>query len=705
MTIGENSSILGVSSRIIYLFNKTGTTAAEEVINQKKEACMNYAVKDGKPFSFIKFLKLPHPTIIYVKNKSLFTKDLCIKSNSVAEAQRAVADVSSLDSITYNDIKSIDQIGPLQAFGLYYVLFNTIPPIEELVASEMLDNLLVGESPSFAKVMGYWERNKDLFQQSTVQPVKAFNRVVNKELNNIIKNLHLNPYVIDDSMRSKIISKIKESIEVKKIGESRYVFHKDILNSENRLNELSSDSSRCRALMSDEEFKDMLCNDKNFFYLDEDQKAALERIFTKEDGLICITGGPGNGKSELIVQVINILKKLKSSGFLSAYTNKAVSNLKQRVSTDLLDACLIDTYTRASLRLAYITPEKMPYQLKKTRVLIVDESSMMASSHLSRIFTVLDTIEKCTNEPCKLIFVGDPNQLEPVVTYGHPYLDILKVAPTVSLTHPHRSGCDGILNTINYIKSHRKLAIDNSYDSVKSLKMNEQTATQSISAMYKKSKTPKDLSVIAPTHNLCYTVNRACFMDICQDDLLKSEYIAKSKTSKRYSIPHIFEGSVVKCVANVKSRASGVYYIKNNFYLIKSIRNSEVSSFMLSSKRNIGGYATIVDDKDNEFDVPLEELKDNSVIAFCSTVHSYQGSENNSVIYLTNTESPNTGFFLNINMNYVAVSRSIKKLYLIQIDERVSSNKMKKQLIDCALESSKRRVSSINIMDSINGGE
>src|SRR6056297_3079858 len=124
----------------------------------------------------------------------------------------------------------------------------------------------------------------------------------------------------------------------------------------------------------------MLCNDKNFFYLDEDQKAALERIFTKEDGLICITGGPGNGKSELIVQVINILKKLKSSGFLSAYTNKAVSNLKQRVSTDLLDACLIDTYTRASLRLAYITPEKMPYQLKKTRVLIVDESSMMASS-------------------------------------------------------------------------------------------------------------------------------------------------------------------------------------------------------------------------------------------------------------------------------------------------------------------------------------
>jgi len=30
---------------------------------------------------------------------------------------------------------------------------------------------------------------------------------------------------------------------------------------------------------------------------------------------------------------------------------------------------------------------------------------------------------------------------------------------------------------------------------------------------------------------------------------------------------------------------------------------------------------------------------------------------------------------------------------------------MKKQLIDCALESSKRRVSSINIMDSINGGE
>ncbi len=147
--------------------------------------------------------------------------------------------------------------------------------------------------------------------------------------------------------------------------------------------------------------------------MDPEQNLAIESFRTRR--FLMITGGPGNGKT-------TVIKNLIVEGeptLLCAPTGNAADRL--------FKACGRPTYVIARLEFSAELINKW-----KNCNLIVDEASMVSVDTLSKLITYL--------QPKRLVLVGDPHQLPPVE--GRPALNTLlktKHLPRVELIRNHRT--------------------------------------------------------------------------------------------------------------------------------------------------------------------------------------------------------------------------------------------------------------------------
>ncbi len=149
-------------------------------------------------------------------------------------------------------------------------------------------------------------------------------------------------------------------------------------------------------------------------YEDDNKIDQIKNIF-QYSNIVFLQGGPGTGKTTLIINFI--LELLRIDNFLniglSAPTGKATARLKESLNdkkndplSKFLDQIEFQTLHRWILN-SQNKSLKLKFKLKELDIFIIDEMSMV---NIDLIELVLSLLAK----DCKIILVGDKNQLSPV---------------------------------------------------------------------------------------------------------------------------------------------------------------------------------------------------------------------------------------------------------------------------------------------------
>lgn len=165
--------------------------------------------------------------------------------------------------------------------------------------------------------------------------------------------------------------------------------------------------------------------------LSDEQRLAVESACSHKVAII--TGGPGTGKTTITRVVVRSLKSLGLRISLAAPTGRAAKRLSEATG-----------FTAMTLhRLLKFQPgtgfEFGEDKKLAADVLVVDEASMLDSALCLSLLRALPLT-------CRLIFVGDENQL-PSVGAGNVLGDMLEsgVVPAVRLTHIYRQAQESMI--------------------------------------------------------------------------------------------------------------------------------------------------------------------------------------------------------------------------------------------------------------------
>lgn len=163
--------------------------------------------------------------------------------------------------------------------------------------------------------------------------------------------------------------------------------------------------------------------------LDEVQKEGVEQFFLHP--LLLIQGEAGTGKTSWISYLLMLLKEIIPNAIikLAALTGKASRRISETTGHPAQTIhSLLGKGIQENSRIVY-HHKKNPLNAD---VLIIDEASMI-NEYLWR--DILWSVERGT----KLVFIGDPNQLEPIGP-GRPFIDMIKYGyPTVTLKTNYRN--------------------------------------------------------------------------------------------------------------------------------------------------------------------------------------------------------------------------------------------------------------------------
>ena len=139
----------------------------------------------------------------------------------------------------------------------------------------------------------------------------------------------------------------------------------------------------------------------------------LNNIFIFSN-ILFLEGGPGTGKTTLVINlIVNNLKKqsLLNIG-LGAPTGKATARMKEALNDKSgINNSMLDKIECQTLHTWIYNSSnksgKLKFKLKDLDLLIIDEASMLSVD-------ILETFLEVINKDCKIILVGDANQLPPI---------------------------------------------------------------------------------------------------------------------------------------------------------------------------------------------------------------------------------------------------------------------------------------------------
>lgn len=190
-------------------------------------------------------------------------------------------------------------------------------------------------------------------------------------------------------------------------------------------------------------------------FVDEDrppEHQALAALTAMHHGLLCLSGGPGTGKTTTVVRLLALLLGRGPLEIaLAAPTGKAAARLSQSISRarenlplDHLERSAIPATVTTLHRLLGRRPgepdaRRDPSRLLPLDVLVVDEASMIDLDLMTSLLGALP-------RSCRLILVGDPQQL-PSVGPGRVLGDLVeatgdRVSPGVARAWSHCTDVD-----------------------------------------------------------------------------------------------------------------------------------------------------------------------------------------------------------------------------------------------------------------------
>ena len=374
--------------------------------------------------------------------------------------------------------------------------------------------------------------------------------------------------------------------------------------------------------------------------------------------LLLITGGPGTGKTTILNGILSLYSRLGLRCLLAAPTGRAAKRLSevtgQEASTihRLLEAT-VDPHTG---NMYFVRDSGNPL---KTDALIVDEMSMVDVQLLHHLLQALP-------ERCRLILVGDPDQLPPVGP-GFPFSDMLRsnALPSVRLTEIFRQAQQSLIVTnahrINRgeLPELRSTKSDFFFLPAKS----EEAVAELITGLCA-ARLPKNMGIPADQIQVLSPTKKGGAGTVHLNRMLQAVLNPQDPRKKERQVGDF-----------TYREGDRVMQIRNNYDILwKKTDGSSVGSGVFNGDigiiRKIDPDTELVtvlyDDREVDYEfTQLNELEP----AYAMTVHKSQGSEYRAVIISAWNGSQ---YLLNRSVLYTAVTRARELLIVVGRQETVA---------------------------------
>lgn len=365
----------------------------------------------------------------------------------------------------------------------------------------------------------------------------------------------------------------------------------------------------------------------------DEQIAAVNTVV--ENGVSIITGGPGTGKTTMVLGLVRALKGLNLSITLCAPTGKAAKRMGEATGLQKFNPSTVHRYlTNIESGTA-----------KKLDVMIVDEASMLSNGLLHNLLSTIP-------DGARLVLIGDKDQLPPVKG-GQPFKDIIEVAAT----HKNHSldviklkpedGVSGIVSAAYDVITGKEPDVNltlnkHNFEFVDCLKedIGDQVLNyyfEKIPAALKKSfdEVQDEIQILSPQKKGTAGID-SLNIEIQNRLTAKGKPISQGKRStKLYPKDRVMQTS--------------------NDYSIE-VMNGEIGIVV---SKNEDGLSVIMDGKSRTYD---SEQAENLELAYAISIHKSQGSEYSAVIIPITSEH---SFMLTRSLVYTAITRGKSKVCLI----------------------------------------
>lgn len=379
-------------------------------------------------------------------------------------------------------------------------------------------------------------------------------------------------------------------------------------------------------------------NEKLLSSFDKEKRKAIEII--NQNNISIIYGNAGTGKSKIIEIYSKLLEENNFSDFaILTPTGRSARNLKLKIENEFgISHSFIKTihsflgvYDNLNRNVRYNSDT-----LKQIDIIIIDEFSMVNIHLLNRLFQDLVNLKK-------VIFVGDIKQL-PAIGPGDLLNDFINFDQFASfeLKHNYR------LNDQNDLNKIIKNVLENKTPYEENIIYSSQMV-KDVGEMYLNKIEQYDQNkviIIGPTWK------GGKGLDVVNN------YIQSKLTSKNKLV---YESKFINNNINMRPR----FYIEDKVMLMKNLANGLCNGDIgyIKSMFNNKIYVKFIDEK-IEYSFEANEFATLFKLSYATSVHKYQGSEEECVIFLNSCEP----YFKmrDKNLIYTAITRARKELIIYE---------------------------------------
>ena len=377
--------------------------------------------------------------------------------------------------------------------------------------------------------------------------------------------------------------------------------------------------------------------------LDERQKEAIQTVF--EHKVSIITGAGGTGKSTICRCIFELAQEKGLSIRMMSPTGKAAQVLEAKTG------CGASTIHRG---LKMRPGDDLPREDITEDILLIDEISMCG---IDTIYPMLQAME--SNIWGNIVFVGDKNQL-PSVSPGNFLSDIIAsgIANVVTLDKIHRQSEDSYISVMaNDISSGKVVQVPNVATDIKWHKLNVDTFHQDIlgfiDCYLEQGKSIDDLQIMSP-------------MKKGPCGVFKLNEIIQEKMAQ-------LNGTGANCLQRQFHKffvGDRVIQVENNYD--KMIFNGDMGTITDLGERIVDPMKS--DQKEKFITVAFygdtitffgEEI-DQIHLAWCITVHKFQGSQSPDIVFVMSREAQ---IMMSKELVYTAFTRAEKQLDIFGHDD------------------------------------
>ena len=370
------------------------------------------------------------------------------------------------------------------------------------------------------------------------------------------------------------------------------------------------------------------------------QIAAIKNCI--KNNFAILTGGPGTGKTTIILAVIKIFQKIKNYSIhdlldesrsiltLCAPTGKAAKRMSESTGFYASTIHKAIGWSTEDENMEEFVSEKFI----KSELVIIDESSMID------VFLMYNLL-KIINKDANIILVGDNDQL-PSIAPGNVLNDLInsKAISTVKLNKIFRqSEHSSIINISHSIKNNIPFDVLENFDDKEFISANKNEMINVISAIYDdliKGSAKENTQILAPIYKGTSGINEI-------NMAIQSRFNDNEEQIEYGELIYKVNDRVMQLVNRPED----------------NIFNGDIGYIEQIYKE--GNKFKIVIDYDGNY-VTYEKTELNQItLSYACSIHKAQGSEFENVII---PFIDNYNFMLNKNLTYTAITRAKKKLIL-----------------------------------------